>query len=301
MIRRNKKASDFKTVGQIIPRAIKHLTQSPEYKFYLIKFYWENIVGEEIAAHAAPKNFAFGVLYIGTSSSVWANNLLYMKFDIMTKINNSLKYSLIKDIKFTYGKMGGNKDIPVKIKEKRNIKRMIAATDLSSMDINKINLSCSKINDNDLAESIKKVLVLDKKVNKIKKMNKWHKCQKCGTLCPDDDNYCSNCKRENKNDKDYKIRKILMIKPWARYSEIKNYVAGCSQRMVNDARTSLVQKMAANLKISLYDDMQIKTLVMLYKALPPEQINDRVVEDNINRLKYDLMYNERQKIIKRRQ
>ena len=91
-----------------------------------------------------------------------------------------------------------------------------------------------------------------------------------------------------------------MIKPWARYSEIKNYVDGCSKRMVNDARTSLVQKMAASLKISLSDDMQIKTLVMLYKALPPEQINDKVVEDNINRLKFDLMYNERQKIIKRR-
>ena len=30
------------------------------------------------------------------------------------------------------------------------------------------------------------------------------------------------------------------------------------------------------------------------------KINDKVVEDNINRLKFDLMYNERQKIIKRR-
>ena len=95
MLKRKWKNTNFATVGEIMPRALKHLTKSPEYKLYLIKFYWESIVGKEIAEHAIPKNFAFGVLYIGTSSSVWANNLLYMKFDIIDKINNALKYKLI--------------------------------------------------------------------------------------------------------------------------------------------------------------------------------------------------------------
>ncbi|WP_196593523.1 DUF721 domain-containing protein [Pectinatus sottacetonis] len=296
MVRRKKKYNDFKTVGQIIPRAIKHLSNSPEYKFYLIKFYWEDIVGKEIAEHAVPKHFAFGVLYIGTSSSVWANNLLYMKLDIINKINDILKYRLIKDIKFTYGKMGNNKNIPVKIEERKDIKRILANMVLSEQEKIVIEKKCNSVKDKDLAEKIKKVLSISKKIYKVKKMKKWHKCKMCGTLCPENETYCSNCRRKVKNNRAAKIRNILMTKPWARYGEIKSYVEDCTQEMVNDARASLVQRMAINLRINSYNDIQAKTLVMLYKALPPEQINEKIVKKNINYLKYDLKFDEMKKL-----
>ncbi|TCS81878.1 DUF721 domain-containing protein [Pectinatus cerevisiiphilus] len=299
MLKRKWKNTNFATVGEIMPRALKHLTKSPEYKLYLIKFYWESIVGKEIAEHAIPKNFAFGVLYIGTSSSVWANNLLYMKFDIIDKINNALKYKLIKDIHFTYGKKGSNKIIPTRIKDKRDIKRILANTELLPQEISAIESSCGKLEDKDLAASMKKILIINEKINKVKKKNKWHNCKNCNTLCPEDEIYCDICKRKLKNGRYAQIRKILLTKPWARYGEIKEYIEGCSAEMVNAARTDLVQRMTANLQITSYDDIQLQTLVMLYRALPPEQINRKTVKENINRLKYDLIYNEMKKLMKK--
>ncbi|WP_182187404.1 DUF721 domain-containing protein [Pectinatus frisingensis] len=298
MIRRNSKSFDFKSVGQIIPRAIKHLSKAPEYKFYLIKFYWENIVGKEIAAHAIPKNFAFGVLYIGTSSSVWANNLLYMKYDILNKINTILKYKIIKDIKFTYGKAGSNKEIPVKILQKNDMKKLLSEINLTLAEQDSIDKCCRNIRDEELAKRIKKIMSTHKKIDKIKLMHDWHECKKCRSLCPAQEEYCDNCKRIRKSQEAVQIRKILMTKPWARYAEINRYV-NCSREMVNDARTSLVQKLAADLNISSYDDIQVKTLVMLYRALPPEQINNKLVKENINKLKYDLKYDEMRKITKK--
>ncbi|MDQ0203315.1 DUF721 domain-containing protein [Pectinatus haikarae] len=300
MLKRKRKNTDFNSVGQIMPRALNHLTKSPEYKLYLIRFYWESIVGKDIADHAVPKNFAFGTLHIGTSSSVWANNLLYMKFDILDKINNALQYKLIKDIHFTYGKNGSNKIISSRIKEKKNTKRILANTELSEAEMISVEKKCAAINDEDLAKYIKKVLIVNEKINKIKKQNNWHECKKCAALCAAEEDYCDNCRRELKNINYSQIRKILMTKPWARYGEIKNYVDNCSADMVNKARISLVQRMTINLKITSYDDIQLKTLIMLYKALPPEQINQKVVKENINRLKYDLIYNEMKKLMEKK-
>lgn len=295
-MKKRKKYEDFQSVGTILPRALKNLIKTPEYKLHLIKFYWEDIVGKDIADHAEPRNFAFGILYIGTSSSVWANNLLYMKFDIINKINNALKYKLVKNINFTYGKKGSNKILSGKVEEKIDTKKTLAKIQLSQQDINVVEEKCNQIKDKDLAKSIKKALLTKEKVNKLKLYAHWHKCAHCEALCPAEEKYCASCTRKLKNKKYDQIRNILMTKPWARFSEIKNYIDGCSAKMVNEVRQRLVQKMVVNLNITSYDDIRLQTLVMLYRAMPPEQINEKIVKENIRRLRYDLTYNEMKKL-----
>lgn len=295
-MRRRKKNNDFIMAGEVVPRAIKHLSASPEYKFYLIRFYWEDIVGKDIAEHALPKRFAFGVLYVGTAGSAWANNLLYMKYEIIDKINTALKYKLIKDIHFTYGRKGSNKIIPERIKDKKSIKRILGSIELSQEDKDDCAAKCQKLHDQDIAEELKKVLLINKKINILKQNNNWHKCLGCDALCPPEEKYCDVCGRENKRKKDASIRKILLTKPWARYSEIKNYVKECTAQMVNKERTGILQRMMTTLKIKSYDDMELQIIVMLYRAMPPEQINKKVVKETINKLKYDLIYNEMKKL-----
>ena len=300
MAKRRKKNNEFINVGEVIPRAIKHLAKFPEYKLYLIKHYWTDIVGKEIAAHTEPKNFSFGILDIGTANSVWANNLLYMKYDIIDKINNELKYKVIKDIRFSYGKMGSNKVLPVRMQEQKDIKRILANIKLNAVVQKQISDDVAIIKDEELSDKIKNIMLINKKMNELKKSKNWHECKSCGALCPSTEIYCSICERSVRHERQSQIRQLLMTKPWARYGEIKNYVPNCTKEMVNDARSSLVQKLAADLNFDNCDSIQIKMLVMLYKALPPEQINEKVVYENINRLKYDLKYDEMKKLNKKK-
>ena len=44
-----------------------------------------DIVGKEIEKHISLKEINFGVLYVYTNSSVWANNFQYLKIEIIEK------------------------------------------------------------------------------------------------------------------------------------------------------------------------------------------------------------------------
>ena len=79
---------------------IRSLGMNNKYKAQLIFFYWQKIVGEAIAAQASPADISFGTLVLTARSSVWANNLLMMKLDLIAKINRFVGDTVIKDIRF---------------------------------------------------------------------------------------------------------------------------------------------------------------------------------------------------------
>jgi hypothetical protein len=74
--------------------------------------------------------------------------------------------------------------------------------------------------------------------------------------------------------------------PWARYPEVKKYVPEATTKMVNEQRSIMVQKLAADTDVNDKTSIKAKTLVMLYRCLPPEQLN----EDNITRALYALRF-----------
>lgn len=61
------------------------------------KFY--EIVGEQIANQTKIKNFENGVLTIEVESSVWKNELFFMRDQIKDKINQSFKRKIVKQIR----------------------------------------------------------------------------------------------------------------------------------------------------------------------------------------------------------
>ncbi len=57
------------------------------------------IVGEQIANQTKIKNFENGVLTIEVESSVWKNELFFMRDQIKDKINQSFNRKIVKQIR----------------------------------------------------------------------------------------------------------------------------------------------------------------------------------------------------------
>ena len=52
----------------------------------------------------------------------------------------------------------------------------------------------------------------------------------------------------------------------------------------------LIQRLAGSVDYGDTESMEARTLVMLYRSLPPEQLNDEVVKKTMSRLRRDVRY-----------
>jgi len=61
---------------------------------------WPEISGEIIAERTEAQKVRDGILYVKVLDAVWRNELTYLRFELMKKINKRMGKSLLQDIKF---------------------------------------------------------------------------------------------------------------------------------------------------------------------------------------------------------
>ena len=89
-----------KLIGDLINKTlIKHgiFDKIKEYYIYII---WDEEVGKNISAPAKPIFFKHGKLFVKVDSSIWLNELKFLKDKIKEKINAKLETNKVKEIYF---------------------------------------------------------------------------------------------------------------------------------------------------------------------------------------------------------
>lgn len=61
---------------------------------------WPNIVGPRISNVTTPKKTDKGILFVKVKGSAWKNELIFLKMNIITKIDKAVGTGIIKDIRF---------------------------------------------------------------------------------------------------------------------------------------------------------------------------------------------------------
>lgn len=286
----------FERVQEIIPKMIHSLGMNNKYKVQLIFFYWKKIVGETIAAQAFPANVSYGVLTLTAKNSVWANNLMMMKIDLISKINRFIGDTIIKDIRFR-GYSWQDKEenaIGEPENEKQDLGRILRKIPLVVTDIQKAEEQCAAVKDQELKQQLIRLYQKNIKLKKMEENKGWQPCKKCGVLCPPSIVYCAVCEREERQKTEAEIREMLAAMPWARYADIHKYIE-CSAAMVNQQRVKMLMKTASKVDPEKPDSLAAKTLVMLYRCVPPDQLTDEIMSKTLHRLRNDL----RQQIFKK--
>ena len=138
-------------IGDILFSAFKKRGMAAKLEENALLKLWPEAVGAQIALQTQPESWHAGTLFVKTTSSVWVQQLHFMKNDIRQKMNQLAGKAAIKEIHFTVGYKPANKNnrhnvsVSDKIVLRERDKKMIA--------------ECTEsLADRELAEIVKRVM-----------------------------------------------------------------------------------------------------------------------------------------------
>ncbi len=85
-------------LGDAISQIFKEGKLDEKYSVFSIRTNWETIVGVTVAKHTTQINFVQGLLYVSIDSPVIRNEVMYVKEDIITKVNHFCGKRLVREL-----------------------------------------------------------------------------------------------------------------------------------------------------------------------------------------------------------
>jgi predicted nucleic acid-binding Zn ribbon protein len=90
-------------LSRILPGVLRHLRTAEDAELIQIWQIWDEAVGTTIAQNAQPAAFKGSLLIVHVESSVWTQQLQFLKYDIIKRLNHALGDTLITDMRFKIG------------------------------------------------------------------------------------------------------------------------------------------------------------------------------------------------------
>jgi predicted nucleic acid-binding Zn ribbon protein len=150
---KRKRQPQLISVGEILFAAMKRKGMGARIEGHRLCKLWPQAVGDQIASKTQPDCFKNGILFVRTVSSVWVQQLHFMKDEIMDKLNALSERPLIKDIRFHVG---------YRLAEEKAQQTLSAQTKyLKKRDKEMIAQCTDNLVDRELAEILKRVMQLE--------------------------------------------------------------------------------------------------------------------------------------------
>ncbi|MEE9911604.1 MAG: DUF721 domain-containing protein [Deltaproteobacteria bacterium] len=93
----------LQSIGEILFSALKKRGMAGKLEENALFQLWPKAVGAQIAAQTQPESLRTGTLFVKTTSSVWVQQLHFIKEDIRRKLNELAGKQAVKEIMFTAG------------------------------------------------------------------------------------------------------------------------------------------------------------------------------------------------------
>ncbi|MCR5833544.1 MAG: DUF721 domain-containing protein [Selenomonadaceae bacterium] len=261
---------------------------------------WQEIVGSDIAAKVKPVTIEHGTLFVDVKNSAYKDQLKFFAYEIIANINEALAQDkpIVNKIRpanaFQIAAMQTEeKTIAEPVKEK--------PTTLDSVTLTEEEVACcneraAKISDENLRKTILDTLLSAARLRKFRLATGWHKCKNCDTLCPPEELFCESCLIKERAAMTEELFKIIYDKPWLKPQEAQKILLEkmphmereCFAEMVESARTSLIQKIAGQIRFGDEESSEVMKLVMLEKRLPPDKITSAIVHRTLVDLQFNL-------------
>ena len=241
-----------------------------------VKYYWKDIVGDDVARHVSCGKFSRGTLTVHTDSSVWSHQVLMIKRTLIKKINEFADDKIVKDIRIQTGYQAKfreiNKDLP-------NLDYYLDKVTLEEETVKDIKTKTSSVTDDRLRYKLASILEKQKKLDKLKVAHGYHPCGICGTLCEKKEMYCTNCRRQKRQEKRSKIKMTLSDSPFLTYAKL-SMIVPCTNAEYQEIKADLIDQTAKKLREGDTSDMTRYLLAMLVTGMTP----DIITEDTVNKI-----------------
>ncbi len=102
-MRRRKRQTKLQPIGEVLFSVLKKRGMASKIEENILFKLWPKAVGPQIASKTKPDSFKNGILFVKTVSSVWVQQLHFVKQDILDKFNQLSGKQTIKEIRFLVG------------------------------------------------------------------------------------------------------------------------------------------------------------------------------------------------------
>ena len=102
-MRNRKQQSQLQSIGEVLFSALKNKGMNSKIEENALLKLWPKAVGPQIASKTQPDCLRGGTLFVKTISSVWVQQLHFMKEEIRDKLNELAGRNAIKEIRFLVG------------------------------------------------------------------------------------------------------------------------------------------------------------------------------------------------------
>lgn len=130
-----------------------------------IQKYWKDLVGEAINNNAQPIELSHGILKVKVSSSIWMQQLHFMKDMIKDGLNKMLKRDIIVDIRLELGTFSPEK------KAKKPVKPPWGEIEIRRDIKGSLGKEMRKIKDKDLRRLFRSIMARQRQLNTYRKLS----------------------------------------------------------------------------------------------------------------------------------
>lgn len=97
---RNASNKQPETLGNILIDLLRKLGIESKVKEHEAILKWPKIVGERISDVTKAEKTVDGILFVKVKNNAWRNELLFLKRELLTKLDETIGVGVIKDIRF---------------------------------------------------------------------------------------------------------------------------------------------------------------------------------------------------------
>lgn len=204
-------------IEKIVLKMVGSQHNKNQYHLFKLKSCWRDIAGVVNAKHCSPVKLERRILFLKFDSSVWSNQLLYYKGEILAKINLFLEDNYIKDIKFILGQSFKDVMRPAVYSSKTDCLPIPSVTPAEEKGLQRY---FSHISDEHLREAI--IRVEEKKLGLEKLYAKGivKKCPLCSAYLKNGEDLCYVCLRKKKEELHYRVSRIIYKEPWIAWEDV---------------------------------------------------------------------------------
>jgi len=95
-----KKTKKPKALAHSITRLLRNMGIEEKVKEHQAINEWSQIVGENVSKVTKAQNVVNGILFVKVKNSSWRSELIYMRQEILIKIDKTVGRGIIKDVRF---------------------------------------------------------------------------------------------------------------------------------------------------------------------------------------------------------
>jgi hypothetical protein len=100
-----RKPSAFDSVSSVLTGLAKRLGLELMLQEAHLRRHWHEIVGEPVASHTRPDQIRYKKLHLVVESSVWLQQLIFLKPSLLEKINGAVGMPMIEDLVMRVGEV----------------------------------------------------------------------------------------------------------------------------------------------------------------------------------------------------